>query len=225
MKKMWKSLILPHIDYCSPVWHSPQNAGELEKLERLQRNFTRRIPEVKHLNYWERLRSLKMLSIQRRLERYSVLLTWKCLEGHTTNCGISAERNLRRGRLCVVPPLPRRTSSTLNSLKDNSFQVFGPIRFNSLLRELRDISGCSPKVFKDSLDRYLSLMPDEPKTESLTPRGLNQVTLRPSNRITDMSRITELPDEVKRLFETRSSLCNSPQANHFTHDLYTCIPT
>ena len=43
----------------------PYKSGEIEKIENLQKQFTKRIPEVQTLNYWERLKSLKMLSQER----------------------------------------------------------------------------------------------------------------------------------------------------------------
>ena len=76
MKIMWKSLVQPHIDYCSQLW-MPIKSGEMEKIENLQRQFTKRIPEVRQLSYWERLNKLKMLSQERRMERYRVIYTWK----------------------------------------------------------------------------------------------------------------------------------------------------
>ena len=80
MKLMWKSLVQPNIDYCSQLW-MPFKSGEMEKIKNLQKKFTKKIPEVKNLNYWERLKALKMLSQERRMERYRIIYTWKILEG------------------------------------------------------------------------------------------------------------------------------------------------
>jgi hypothetical protein len=41
----------------------------MQKIENLQQNYTKKIPEVNHLNYWDRLKSLKMYSQERRMER------------------------------------------------------------------------------------------------------------------------------------------------------------
>ena len=43
--------------------------GHLEKVEKVMRDFTRRIPELRELSYQERLAKLKMNSQQRRMER------------------------------------------------------------------------------------------------------------------------------------------------------------
>jgi hypothetical protein len=78
LKFMWKSLVQGHIDYCSQLY-LPNKSSELQQIENLQRWFTKRIPEVKNLNYWQRLKVLHMYSQQRRLERYRILYTWKIL--------------------------------------------------------------------------------------------------------------------------------------------------
>ena len=105
MKQIYKSLVIPHLDYCSQLW-MPVDISEIEKIEKLQRDFFRKIPELKNLNYWESLEKMKMLSLQRRQERYRVIYCWKILSGFAPNCGIeelewSAESIL--GRRLKVP--------------------------------------------------------------------------------------------------------------------------
>ena len=68
MQTLFKTLVLPHVDYCSQLW-APSRASDLLRLEKIQKNFLRKIPSLSHLSYWEQLASLKMYSIQRRLER------------------------------------------------------------------------------------------------------------------------------------------------------------
>ena len=72
MVTMWKSFILSRIDYCSPLWH-PSKIGDMHAVEGLQRTFTSHITAIKHLNYWERLRTLKLYSVERRFERYQII--------------------------------------------------------------------------------------------------------------------------------------------------------
>ena len=73
MKLMWKSLVQGHIDYSSHLYQ-PLQSSDLTRIEQLQRTFTSRIPEVRELSYWNRLKTLKMNSQQRRLERYRMRL-------------------------------------------------------------------------------------------------------------------------------------------------------
>ena len=66
LKFMWKSLIQGHIDYCSQLY-MPNKKSEMQNIENLQRWFTKKIPEVRDLNYWQRLKALHMYSQERRL--------------------------------------------------------------------------------------------------------------------------------------------------------------
>ena len=78
---LWKAIVIPHIDYCSQLW-APHQQQYIMRLEGLQRTFTSCIqdPEsaqevVENNNYWQRLRNLKLYSIERRLERYQIIYT------------------------------------------------------------------------------------------------------------------------------------------------------
>ena len=141
MKLMWKSLVQPNIDYCSQLW-MPMKAGEIEKIENLQKQFTKKIPEVRHLSYWERLKQLKMLSQQRRMERYRIIYTWKILEGKSPNCGLTSKSHERLGRICDIPQIKTNSKAAIQTLRENSFQVNGPKLFNCLPKKIRNKKGC-----------------------------------------------------------------------------------
>ena len=72
MKTLYKTLIIPHLDYCSQLW-SPIKKTEIQMLEKLQKDFFNRVPALKNLLYWEKLEVLQMYSIERRLERYRII--------------------------------------------------------------------------------------------------------------------------------------------------------
>ena len=60
---------------------------EIQLMEGVQRNFTSRIGGLQHLNYWERNVQLKLMSLQRRRERYNIsLMMWKILHNVVPNC-------------------------------------------------------------------------------------------------------------------------------------------
>ena len=188
MKTIWKSLIQPYLDYGSPLWFSPNNQGEINQLEKLQRKFTKKIKGKEKMNYWERIKSLKMLSLQRRLERYNILYTWKVIEGIVPNCGINEYESERRGRLCCIRPINKKSTQRTKSIRENSFQISGPKLFNCLPAFIRCMSGCSVDEFKLALDKFLEHIPDEPKCEDLTPRSTCIYTSKPSNSILDQIR-------------------------------------
>jgi hypothetical protein len=185
LKMMWKTLVQGHVDYCSQLY-MPSKQSELQQIENLQVWFTRKIPEVANLNYWERLKSLKMYSQQRRLERYRLIYTWKILEGLVPNCGLNFTSNERRGREALIPPL--KGKAHIKRLREQSFQVSGPKLFNSLPPSLRKISKVPVDDFKYHLDKYLESVPDEPRTDGLVPTACDQFSAAPSNSIIDQAR-------------------------------------
>ena len=85
----------------------------MEKIENLQSQFTRRIPETKELNYWERLKILKMHSQERRMERYRIIYTWKILNGKSANCGIKSKFNERLEILCEIPQINKNSNKSI----------------------------------------------------------------------------------------------------------------
>ena len=107
LKFMWKTYVQGHIDYCSQLWQ-PLQSMQLQRIEGLQKAFTKKMPKIMHLSYWERLDYLKLNSQQRRLERYRVIYIWKILEKLSPNCGINSDENELRGRMCQVPPIAKK---------------------------------------------------------------------------------------------------------------------
>ena len=89
MNTLFKTLVVPHIDYCSQLW-MPIKPVEILKVEKLQKDFLSRIPALRGNNYWEKLKIMKMISLQRRQERYRIIYIWKILEGIAPNCGIES---------------------------------------------------------------------------------------------------------------------------------------
>ena len=187
MKLLWKQLLQPHVDYCSQLYFNGQSS-DLDRLENLQRTYTRKIYEVRNLDYWARLRALRLNSQERRFERYRILYTWKVIEGLVPNCGISTQTSERNGRFCEIRKLNRNASQRVQTLKENSFNINGPMLFNSLPKKIRQISKCSVDQFKAKLDEFLSKVPDQPKTPSLVPEACNQFTAKPSNSLMDQMR-------------------------------------
>ena len=72
MLTMWKSLVLPILDYCSQLW-CPQKKGHIQMIEEIQKSFTRKIPLPGREDYWDRLSSLHLYSLERRRERYRII--------------------------------------------------------------------------------------------------------------------------------------------------------
>ena len=101
---LFKVQALPLLEYCCPLWCSTnQNVGLIRALENVQRSFTSRIWGMTELNYWDRLRELKLYSLERERER----LFYICVENLTQlvpnfSCDNFWEyyTDKRRGLLC-----------------------------------------------------------------------------------------------------------------------------
>ena len=84
MLTLFKSLVRSILEYCSPLWNTFKVA-EIQELECVQRTFTSRIDGLQHLHYWDRLKKLSRMSLQRRRERYIILHMWEILNKSTSN--------------------------------------------------------------------------------------------------------------------------------------------
>ena len=167
MLTLFRSLVVPLLEYCCQLWN-PHKVGEIQVLEAVQRTFTSKIAEVKHLNYWQRLEALKLFSLQRRRERYIIIYVWKIIRGLVPNFsdhqngGILVTETSRRGKLCRIVPLNNRSLVRVQSLREHSFAVMGPRLFNCLPAELREGGETSLRSFKTKLDRFLLTVKDQP---------------------------------------------------------------
>ena len=170
MMTLWKSLVLPILDYCSQLW-SPSKTGQIQEIENIQKSFTRKIRSQNCHNYWERLNSLKLYSLQRRRERYRILYVWKILQNIVPNVGesgITSRYSIRHGRFCVVPKPTTTASAEIQRLKEGSFCVNGPKLFNSLPKSLRNLKDVDLSTFKGKLDQFLWTVADEPQCPGYT---------------------------------------------------------
>lgn len=119
MLTLWKSLVLPHIDYCCQLW-TPDRKGHIQALEAIQKSFLRKITGYSQLNYWQLLDTLNIKSIQRRQERYSIIYTWRMMENQVPNAGIQHHIS-KRCRRCVVPPLTSARDNWIRRLRCSLF--------------------------------------------------------------------------------------------------------
>ena len=132
MTSLYKSLVRSTLEYCCPLWN-PGKVTDIQLIEGVQRTFTRRISGLQHLNYWERLAHLKLMSLQRRRERYVILMMWKILHKVVPNCcDIKFKMTPRNGITAVIPPLAKSSTLRNQTLYDRSFAVQGPKLWNKV---------------------------------------------------------------------------------------------
>ena len=173
MLTLYKSLIRSHLEYCCPLWHS-RKIGDIEQLEAVQRTFTSRIAGVQHLDYWERLKALGIMSLQRRRERYIILQLWKILHRLSPNdLGIQFQPPARLGIKAIVPPLKKTAAQRHKTMYDDSFAVLGPCLWNTIPGKLTEIS--SRQQFKNNLTSYLLTISDRPPVKGYCRADTNSL--------------------------------------------------
>ena len=130
---------------------------------------------MEELDYHQRLKELKMYSMERRRERYMIIYGWQQLEGIKENVlklktsGRSGTRRIQLGDekysgndgLRILPSVKTRI---LNSPARQTERLF-----NCMPKELREITGVTVDTFKKHLDKWLmEKVPDQPSCEGYT---------------------------------------------------------
>ena len=167
-------MVRSRLEYSCPVWN-PSLISDIQRLESPQRGFTRYIRGCKCLNYWERLKFLNLMSIQRRRERYIIIHVWKIIKGIAPNdLELKFYDHIRLGTRCCVPPIPKKAPSYAKSIFDNSFAVIGPRLWNILPRSVT----CAPSIesFKSRMTSHImSTYPDQPPVPGYTSPNSNSL--------------------------------------------------
>ena len=146
----YKTLVQPILEYGCTVWNLGY-LGDLKKLERIQRRWTRAVLGFEGLSYAERLRRLDLFSVQGRLLRADMILTWKIFAGA---CAIQPSQ------VFVLDSGSRRGHSKKLYLPRTNLEVrkrFFTVRviqtWNSLSEET--VSSSTLPIFKCNLHRDL----------------------------------------------------------------------
>ena len=84
--------------------------------------------------------------------------------------------------------LPWRGNPQLESWGNRGFNTRVLKRFNSLTKQLRNISNESVEDFKENLVKFLQKLLDEPNVEGLNPSACDMYSAAPSNSIVDQIR-------------------------------------
>ena len=160
MLTVFNSIVRSKLEYCSQIW-DPYLIRHIDALEQVQRVFTKRIKFLYDLNYWERIKKLKIMSLQRRREKLTILLMWKIKHNMVPN-DINLEflnSDRKSGNRAVVKPMPKITGKML-TMYEISFIIKAPKLLNNLRHKLTEIDDLTK--FKGELNRYLKLVPDQP---------------------------------------------------------------
>ena len=172
MMLLYKTYVRSIVEYCCVLW-SPHLQCDIMSVEAIQRSFTAKIAGLSDLNYWERLKNLNLYSLQRRRERYMLILIWKIYHGIIPNSiGINFQLSERRGITCVRP-LGESRYKSINSMRFHSFSSSATALFNTVPKEIKSIPLLTQ--FKAQLDRFIQKFPDTPPTPGYTAANGNSI--------------------------------------------------
>ena len=199
LKRLWNSIVQPHLDYGSVVWVGQASKAQRLLLEGPLRSLTRSAWGLKGMNYWERLQAFKLYSNERRMERYAVMYIWKSMNGlvPTLDLKWSQTKSSRSGSNLMLPVL-KGPEGKNRTLMRNSLKYRGVKLFNSIPNELKTFEG-SLASFKVKLDKYLELLPDQPEVGGLKPEAVT-IMGKPSNSIVDWGR--KLDNELSVTYQS-----------------------
>ena len=159
---LYQSYVLPKLEYSSLLW-APYKNKDIVKLESVQRTLTSKIQNLQQYNYHQRLRKLKLYSLQRRRERFAALYMFKIHAGLVPNNLQLQFYTTRRGeRKCRQPKINTSGTTHLSTVRQHFFTSTGPQIFNTLPSKIKEAETLDS--FKRQLDQYLKFIPDMPPT-------------------------------------------------------------
>ena len=166
---IFKSLVQPHLDYCSQLW-CPSAQDQINRIERVQKSMISRIRDKRlcGLTYWEKLQTLRVYSQERRRERYIVIFIWKLSQGLVEGYSISfSPCSSRTGRKAEPAAVSRTSPACVRNAREGTLAVKGVGLFNALPMHIRNSDHGDTPMFKNHLDIYLSNIPDQPTIAGL----------------------------------------------------------
>ena len=176
MKVLLKSILVPNCEYASVVW-SPFDQKNINMLENVQRRFTSRIIDYQawddelqtwhcNVSYADRLKDLKIYSLERRRERVMIMYAYRVIIGLLDFNWFEAFED--RGYIKLRSRYERRAPHSVRRCRHSSFFYKGPQLYNLLPNELRkfeeipDPQKTHVDAFKEKLDKFLTKIPDIP---------------------------------------------------------------
>ena len=147
---LYPVLVRPLLEYCVQIW-SPYKRKHINLIERVQRRATKLVPALRDLPYEERLRRLKLTTLEDRRIRGDMILTYKLIAKKE---GISPDKFFPMANVRGDPEIARgrkiyRKRSRLNKRK-YFFSQRVPIRWNRLSK--KEVEAPSTSVFKKEYD-------------------------------------------------------------------------
>ena len=144
-------LVRPILEYGNPVW-CPMLRKDIDSIEKIQRNFTKRISGLNNLPYTDRLKALNLPSLEYRRKRGDMIETYKIIHGMYDS--VTTKSLITRN----INSITRSNTNKLYKPRCNTkkFQHFFCNRiinnWNSLPTKI--VCAESLNVFKNTLDKH-----------------------------------------------------------------------
>ena len=150
---LFKSMVRPIVEYANPVW-APYLKQDIKTIEDVQRHFTKKICGLKERSYHERLKILKLPSLEYRRLRGDMIEVYKILHG-------IYDPKTTEKLLTLFPEFSTtRKSNNLNLLKKrtnhNPFHNFFTNRITNIWNALPNdvVNAMNVNSFKNKIDAY-----------------------------------------------------------------------
>jgi hypothetical protein len=162
-KKLYLSLVRPHLEYASTVW-SPAKVGDILKIERVQRRATKSIKSFHKLGYTDRLKRLDLTTLEVRRQRGDLIQVYKMLNG-LEDVQLSKPIQIIPTSLYTRGHSRRLALETFPSANVNNFASGVSRRSEFLLNRVRALWNQLPaetitapnlNSFKARLDKYIA---------------------------------------------------------------------
>ncbi len=147
---LYISLVRPHLEYAVQFW-SPHHTKDIAKLEAVPRRATKMVTSLRNKPYEERLASLNLFSLEKRLLRGKLIECFKILKGFT---------NIDASKLFSTDNTSRTRSSGIK-LRRKQVQLDSTKFFftSDVVREWNKlppsvVQGYTVNSFKNKLDQH-----------------------------------------------------------------------
>jgi len=83
MLSLYKTLVRPHVEYCSCAWN-PSYKKDKELLEKIQHRYTKMVINMREKTYEERLKSLGLWTLEERRNRQDIIEVYEMYRGYSS---------------------------------------------------------------------------------------------------------------------------------------------
>ncbi|XP_060069821.1 uncharacterized protein LOC132549871 [Ylistrum balloti] len=149
--KTTTALVCPYIEYASSVW-SPHKKKDMAALENVQRRATRMLPQMKNIEYEQRLNLLKLPTLKFRRMRGDMIEVFKILKGIYDPTVTTQLLELNNTSTTRGNSLKLAKKQCTKDIKKYSFSYRIVDTWNSLPEQV--ITAATINQFKNRLDKY-----------------------------------------------------------------------